>query len=307
MSWVRLDDRFFLNPKVSAVPAEAKLLHLCAMTWCAAELTDGEVPAHSLPMLAAMAGLDLAVVDDAVEALSGGERPLWIPLGVQTDADEHVHADATSWRINDWSEFNESASVIKSKRKRDAERKRKVRTQQVKGRKASRPSSRPPGIQADSARNPSGLQAESSGPNPNPLLATSGYQHSPVVENEPEPSPPSSPPPKAGNHEATFGEIWRRWPRQTGRQPAYAAWRNTCARHPLDQVIAGIFAYAEHRTATGVPCMELGRFLTEDRWAEWVDGPPDGEKPARPDRASNDAAIDAGVDRVFAELEEGTG
>lgn len=44
MSWVKLDDRFFDNPKVAALSDGAQLAYLKAVTYCARELTDGYVP-----------------------------------------------------------------------------------------------------------------------------------------------------------------------------------------------------------------------------------------------------------------------
>lgn len=44
MSWVKLDDRFFDNPKVAALSDAAQLAYLKAVTYCARELTDGFVP-----------------------------------------------------------------------------------------------------------------------------------------------------------------------------------------------------------------------------------------------------------------------
>lgn len=41
MTWVKLDDRFFDNPKIAAISDAAQLAHLKAMTYCARELTDG--------------------------------------------------------------------------------------------------------------------------------------------------------------------------------------------------------------------------------------------------------------------------
>ena len=44
MSWVKLDDRYFDNPKIAALSDSAKVAHLESMTYCARELTDGFIP-----------------------------------------------------------------------------------------------------------------------------------------------------------------------------------------------------------------------------------------------------------------------
>ena len=58
--WVKLDDHFFQHPKILRATPEAKLLYLAGLTWCAANLTDGLIPAAALPVLAAEAGIDPA-------------------------------------------------------------------------------------------------------------------------------------------------------------------------------------------------------------------------------------------------------
>lgn len=44
MSWVKLDDRIFDNPKIAVLSAEAKVAYLKSITYCARELTDGRIP-----------------------------------------------------------------------------------------------------------------------------------------------------------------------------------------------------------------------------------------------------------------------
>ena len=44
MSWVKIDDRIFDNPKIAALSDAAKVAYLESLTYCARELTDGFVP-----------------------------------------------------------------------------------------------------------------------------------------------------------------------------------------------------------------------------------------------------------------------
>lgn len=44
MTWVKLDDRFFDNPKIAAISDAGQLAVLKAFTYCARELTDGFIP-----------------------------------------------------------------------------------------------------------------------------------------------------------------------------------------------------------------------------------------------------------------------
>ena len=52
MSWVKLDDRFFDNPKIAALSDAAKCAYLEATCYCARELTDGHVPLNKAKALA---------------------------------------------------------------------------------------------------------------------------------------------------------------------------------------------------------------------------------------------------------------
>lgn len=44
MSWVKLDDRIFDNPKIAALSDTAKVAYLESVCYCARELTDGFIP-----------------------------------------------------------------------------------------------------------------------------------------------------------------------------------------------------------------------------------------------------------------------
>ena len=57
MAWARLNDNFFLDPKIIACDGEAKLLYIAGLTYCAGQLTDGHIPARAVPMIASMAGV----------------------------------------------------------------------------------------------------------------------------------------------------------------------------------------------------------------------------------------------------------
>lgn len=44
MSWLKLDDRFFDNPKIVALSDAAQLSYIKGAAYCARELTDGFIP-----------------------------------------------------------------------------------------------------------------------------------------------------------------------------------------------------------------------------------------------------------------------
>ena len=54
MGWIKLDDGFFLNPKVMAAGPQAALLHLSALCWAGTANTDGFVPLTALRTISAL-------------------------------------------------------------------------------------------------------------------------------------------------------------------------------------------------------------------------------------------------------------
>ena len=60
MSWVALDDQIFMNKKVARCDPNTKLLYIVGLVYCGNQLTDGYIEQDTLPLLAGMAGIDLA-------------------------------------------------------------------------------------------------------------------------------------------------------------------------------------------------------------------------------------------------------
>jgi hypothetical protein len=79
MAWSRLDDRSHENAKLLAVGLDGTGLHLRAVSWCSANLTDGLLPAHVVPALApGVSGKDLTRIIARLTKVSPGEEfPLW--------------------------------------------------------------------------------------------------------------------------------------------------------------------------------------------------------------------------------------
>ena len=55
VSWVKLDDGFFGNPKTGPLSKGAKLLYLAGLTYCAKRLTDGKIDARGVKVVRALA------------------------------------------------------------------------------------------------------------------------------------------------------------------------------------------------------------------------------------------------------------
>ncbi|MFA6358957.1 MAG: hypothetical protein WCY09_09905 [Candidatus Omnitrophota bacterium] len=60
MAWIKLDDQWMDNPKIIKAGRDARDMWLASVTYCAKQLTDGYFHQNLIPMLAVMAGIDVA-------------------------------------------------------------------------------------------------------------------------------------------------------------------------------------------------------------------------------------------------------
>lgn len=97
MPWVKLDDGFFDHPKAIAAGPMARELNFAAWCWCAANMTDGHIPADVIPLLLAKSGNKRVAV---TKLLSVG---LWI-------------ANGDGYIINDYLEYNPSRAETEERR-----------------------------------------------------------------------------------------------------------------------------------------------------------------------------------------------
>lgn len=101
--WVKLDDGFSRHPKILSIPDGALRLHLDAMCYAAAYLTDGQVRAESL----------LDPKPGRIRALT--DAGLWVPNG------------SGGWQLHDWLEYQPRAADVLKRREHDRERLRRWR------------------------------------------------------------------------------------------------------------------------------------------------------------------------------------
>lgn len=147
MTWVKIDDRFYGHRKAMRAwrTRGALGLHLLALTYCASHETDGLVDeafvAEKLP--------GVREHDRTVTALI--DAGLWEP----TDG---------GWQIHDYLNYNPSAAELAERRRKEAARKAAAR--------AAKSRQRPGGHDADSARSPNGVGAESALTRPDPTPTT---------------------------------------------------------------------------------------------------------------------------------------
>lgn len=101
MPWVALDDQIFMNRKVARCDPGAKLLYIVGLVYCGNQLTDGYIPQETLPLLAGMAGTDLANAKQNASKLCS--------IGLWDAVDD-------AWHIPDYLDYNPSREEVEHKK-----------------------------------------------------------------------------------------------------------------------------------------------------------------------------------------------
>lgn len=109
MTWVKLDDAFFRNPKVTAVQPLGRLLYMAGLCHCADTLSDGEIHSRDLPSLYLQSGASAKHVGQLVDAA------LWVR-----------HAD--SYWVPDFLAYNPSREQVMKQREAGKVRANRSRT-----------------------------------------------------------------------------------------------------------------------------------------------------------------------------------
>lgn len=102
MSWVRLDDQFFLNPKAVAAGKDGRELFLAGLCYCASQLTDGFIASAAVPLIAAQANVKPSTAR-LLESIGWWEETIG------------------GWWVHNYLEFNPRASEVRAARVQRAE------------------------------------------------------------------------------------------------------------------------------------------------------------------------------------------
>lgn len=94
MTYTKLHDSLWGDPKWMQASTEARALWVTALSWCGDQLTDGQVPEFMLPMFRAS-------VKDAEELVRVG---LWEPL------------EGHGWVFHDWSDHQRTRAQVEAER-----------------------------------------------------------------------------------------------------------------------------------------------------------------------------------------------
>ena len=100
MTWVKIEDRWPFDRKGKAIAAGplARDLYVCALAFCAANLTDGHIPDHVLPQLAP------GNPRPSISAKKLVEVGLW-------------EEESGGWHVHDYHDYNPTADEVKERRR----------------------------------------------------------------------------------------------------------------------------------------------------------------------------------------------
>lgn len=114
MSWAKLDDRFWMHPKIVHAGNESAGVFCRCLSYCGAYLTDGRVPATvALSIAGGKRTLDAVVAAELLEQLPSGD-----------------------FYVRDYSHYNPLRDVVEAKReaRKEAGRRGGLATAQANGR-----------------------------------------------------------------------------------------------------------------------------------------------------------------------------
>jgi DnaD/phage-associated family protein len=105
MSWAKIDDQFYLNPKNAKIDRDEQDLYLAGLVYCNGQLTDGFIPAGVVALLAVWSKLPIEANAQAIASLLV----------------EHKYWDVVEGGYNvhdflDWNMSKEEVLILKSAR-----------------------------------------------------------------------------------------------------------------------------------------------------------------------------------------------
>jgi hypothetical protein len=153
MTWVKLDDGFFRNPKTIAAGPQATLLYLAGLCYCQAGLTDGVIASDAMGLLAAEARV-----------------PDWEPIADRLVAIGLWERRSGGYQVHDYLEYNPPAEQVKRDREAAAERMRRLRS----GEPPANNSPRSPEVRPNISRSSPSPAHSRPSPTPPPVQAPAG-------------------------------------------------------------------------------------------------------------------------------------
>lgn len=287
MSWFKVDDRMFCNPKFAGLSPAATSLWLRAGSWAAGQKTNGAIPSNILPMLCG----DSETAQELVDA------GLW-----EVVAQSSLATKAATWKFHDWERIyapTEDVDALRKKRQLGAAKTNAKRwgtpVTEVEGNRNTSLGSVASDIANQSLSDVASESLHGIHTNTNTI---------PVLkkENSKEKNSGSDSRPIEGApaslldepYTTDFDQLWAVYPRKTGKREAFRAWKQAGANRPsLPLLLAKATAYAASREVREGYALNASRWIRERRWEDSPE--PASTAPQRPGGV--------GMSRIEANLE----
>lgn len=209
MTWVKIDDRFYDNPKNRTLGPAGRDLFIAGLTYCAKGLTDGDIPKADVPLILAQAQAKRSTVEKLLDA------GRWLDMGDHLEVAEYLT-------------YQPSKAKVLADRER--ERKKKQRQRAEADDFGPVPDHVPPGTTQGTPEGESPLSSR--GPRSRPVPSTDVDRPgvSVLVTSDREPA---------------FDAWWEHYPRKVAKGAARAAFGKALKKTTLDDLIAAAIAYAD--------------------------------------------------------------
>ena len=287
MSWFKVDDRMFCNPKFAGLSPAATSLWLRAGSWAAGQKTNGEVPANVLPMLCGDS-------ETAQELVDVG---LW-----EVVAQSSLATKSATWKFHDWECIyapTEDVDALRKKRQLGAAKTNAKRWGTPVPEVEENGNTSLGSVASDIANQSlSDIASESlpgihTNTNTIPVLKKENSKEK-KSGSDSRPNESASASLLDEPYTSEFEQFWAVYPRKQGKREAFKAWKLAGANRPsLPLILAKATAYKASREVREGYALNASRWIRERRWE-------DSPSPA-PDAPQRPAGV--GMSRIEANLE----
>lgn len=220
MSWAKLDDAFYDNPKVVDTSREAIGVFVCGLSYCARHLTNGRI---ALAIVPSLVGPNKSALEIIVTELVA--KGFW-------------HAVSGGYLVHDYLHFNPTKYQVQKRRKDAENRKKRWANRNANGTRSeaiiATRSERVPNLSMERVRNTTSERPPDP-TRPDPTRIEQKKKKTPL--------PPARK--RRGVHAANDGppefiELWAMYPRKEKRLEAVKAWREFDTEAPLDKILTAL-------------------------------------------------------------------
>jgi hypothetical protein len=269
MSWARLDDAILDNPKIIAAGPLGFALHVAAITWCARNLSDGQIPKRRVAQLLDLPSLQVSETTKVrvLHALTPDDVATdLVRIGLWHDRGE-------CWEVHDYLVYNPSAAEVRAVRAARAEAGRRG------GCSKSLANAKQTASKALANVCPVPVPGSGSGEDLLSFASLTQGAEAPRLT------------------ELGFDRFWATYPKKRHKPAASRAWKAVDGARHLEPIVAGVERWKATETWRQGFIEDPSTFLRQRQWEDAV--PEDAA-------AAQRAKIEARLAEAHRQLEEGT-